>query len=336
MAQPQPEDDLEKKLQDLGGLIGKMTEQNEALKNKIESNSAFNASVKTRVVGIKTNVEQLKTNLEKFKTKCVQLQTEIDGLQDKLGIKEEEIKSLQQAPASDDKDKQIMNLTKEVSTLKEKIINTTQILSNHYQQLSDLINNYKTIVDSIPSDTDNTELNESLKEIEGLIKDLLSNFPETDTSPGTNNDVGANSVGAINVGATSATIPDANNNGSTTQGFVKQQTSKTELLTLLNNILNKDRSLRRLSSTDRSKIAGYKTELGNDISTNRIGQIEVSLKDYAKQLNITSGGRKTHKRRRRKTHKKQKGGWKYNKGLKYSNRKTHIRSSKSRRTRSSK
>jgi len=307
MAQ-QSEDTLEGKLEELGGLVGKMSEQNDAFKQKIQKNLDFNASVKTRVKDIKLNVVKLQNNLEKFKNKCDQLQTEIDGLKETINIKEEQIKSLQQAPASNNNEEQIRILTEEVSNLKTKISDAKTTLSTHYQKLSDLINTYKTIVDSIPSD-DDQELTKSLQEIEKIINDLLNDFPETDTNPGINN------VGAINVGATT---PGAYDNQNVEPIVPPVPITKENTLQLANSIKNSVR-YNNMSAQLKKEIQVYINQLqGNNNKNVDFSSINKRLT----QIASTKGGRKTQKRRRRKTHKKQKGGWKYNKGWKYSNRKT--------------
>lgn len=334
MAQPQQEDSLEAKLNELGSLVGKMTEQNNALQQKIQKNSEFNASVKMRVSGIKSKVDMLKSNLEKFKLKYDESQNNIATLNDHIKDLKNQIDDLKKIPVSSDDKEQIKELTDQVAILNKQITDAKGIVANYSEKIKNIIIEYEDLVSKIPSD--DVALNTSLSEMEEIINSLLQKFPDTDTG---NNNTGTNNVGATNI--QQPTTP-ANDNGVNNQGMVKQQANiintKEKVLALANKINSNNVFKKNIPTYEINKINNYISQLNNTknpASQDTINQINTDLQNIAARHQI-QGGRKTQKRRRRKTHKKQKGGWKYNKGWKYSNRKTHIRSSKSRRTRSSK
>jgi|694.fasta_scaffold112800_2 predicted nucleic acid-binding Zn-ribbon protein len=326
MAQPHQEDDLEKKLDELGSLIGKMTQQNEALQQKIQKNSEFNASVKIRVSGIKSKVDMLKSNLEKFKLKYDESQNNIATLNGHIKDLQNQIEELNKIPVSSDDKQQIKELTEQVAILNKQITAAKGIVTNYSEKIKNIINEYNDLVSKIPSD--DVALNTSLSEMEEIINSLLQKFPDTDTSSGTNNDVGAinNDVGAI-----SATTPGANDNQNVEPIVPPVPITKENTLKLAYSIKNSAK-YNNMSNNVKSEIQVYINQLQGNNKNVDVNAINKRLT----QIVSNKGGRKTHKRRRRKTHKKQKGGWKYNKGWKYSNRTKHTRSSKSRRTRSSK
>lgn len=321
---------LNDKLAELKKQIDEIKDFKLKLDTKIKSSNEFIQNVNDKVNSITDNLTQLKDCFSKYKKSCLEFKNNVTELNQKLKNNEDEIKRLNELLNSTGKqingklEEQIQTLTEENNKLKTDIGDATAAISEYSNSISEAISYYKDAINTIPSDNINliNQLSTMQTNVKTMLQECLSFVEDgsqsvsSGTAPATSLQPGIKDSSSQSVIDSSTTATGATSTG-TILNSAKNDYTFNNVLIRFDDFITKLKST-NFNQTIINELITLQKQHRYDQVQNLLNKIKYNSDTNTYTYLKKKGGRKTQRKRksihrRRKTHRKYRGGWKYSK-----------------------